>query len=168
MSAYAGRNPISKIHVYGLDCLCTVIFILEHFVHDRFTPLAQSRRMFFLTFPVLVLGSSATTSTSRGIMNLLISLAFRAHSITSEPVKNFPGFTVTNAFGRSPQWLSGTATTPASRMSGWVTSIDSSATDEIFSPPASRLLARENTTVCYSSSGLTADNDVFRPVLDLD
>lgn len=103
--------------------------------HVRLPLFAHSRRTFFLTFPVLVLGSSATTSTSRGTMNLLIALLFLAHAITSCPSICFPCFTVTNALGRSPQCASGTATTPASRMSGWVTSIDSRATDEMFSPP---------------------------------
>ena len=40
-----------------------------------------------------------------------------------------------NALGRSPQWESAMATTAASRMSGWVASIDSRATEEMFSPP---------------------------------
>ena len=103
--------------------------------HAVFTPFAQSRRMFFLNLPVLVLGSSATTSTSRGIMNLLMSLLVRAQPIKSAPWSCLPGLTVTYALGRSPQCVSGTATTPASRTSGWVTSMDSRATEEMFSPP---------------------------------
>lgn len=39
------------------------------------------------------------------------------------------------ALGRSPQWVSETATTAASRMEGWVASCDSRATEEMFSPP---------------------------------
>ena len=42
------------------------------------------------------------------------------------------------ALGRSPQWVSETATTAASRMEGWVASCDSRATEEMFSPPVGR------------------------------
>ena len=42
------------------------------------------------------------------------------------------------ALGRSPQWVSETATTAASRMEGWVASWDSRATEDMFSPPVGK------------------------------
>ena len=98
-------------------------------------PFAHSLRTFFFTFPVLVFGNSSTISTSLGTINLLIPLVCFAHSITSSPFTSWPGCTVMKALGRSPQCESATATTPTSRIDGWVASIDSKATEEIFSPP---------------------------------
>ena len=69
----------------------------------RLPPFTHSLRTFFLIFPVLVLGSSGMTSTSRGTMNLLILLILRAQSMTSFPSSCFPCLTVMNALGRSPQ-----------------------------------------------------------------
>ena len=69
----------------------------------RFAPFAHSRRTFFFNLPVLVLGSSSTISTSLGTMNLLMPLLCLAHSITSPPLSCLPPWTVTKAFGLSPQ-----------------------------------------------------------------
>ena len=114
-------------------CMYTCQFYLTWL---RSAPFAHSLRTFFFNLPVLVFGSSSTISTSRGTMNLLIPLLCLAHSITFCPSSAFPLCTVMKALGRSPQCESATATTAASRMSSCVANIDSSATDEIFSPPA--------------------------------
>ena len=46
----------------------------DHDFFSRSAPLAHSLKTFFLNLPVLVFGSSFTTSTSLGTMNLLIPL----------------------------------------------------------------------------------------------
>jgi hypothetical protein len=48
-------------------------------------PFAQSLKIFFLSFPVEVLGNSSRISTSLGTINLLIPLFSFAHSITCSP-----------------------------------------------------------------------------------
>jgi len=101
------------------------------------SPFAQALNTFFLIFPVLVFGSSSTTSHSFGTINRDIAGCSLHHCINSSFVIFFPAFTVMNAFGRSPHCSSDTAATPHSRISGWVTITDSRATDEMFSPPAS-------------------------------
>jgi hypothetical protein len=60
-------------------------------------PLAHSRSTFFFIFPVLVLGSSSTTTTSLGTINLLISLLCFAQSTTSSPLSCSLLLTVTKA-----------------------------------------------------------------------
>jgi hypothetical protein len=110
-------------------------FLESYETRFRSAPFAHSLNTFFFTFPVLVLGSSSTISTSRGTMNLLILLECLAQSITSSPLSCFPCLIVMKALGLSPQWESATATQAASRISGCVTSMDSNATDEMFSPP---------------------------------
>ena len=113
----------------------------------RFPPLAHSLSTFFLNFPVEVLGNSSKISISLGTMKRLIPLLCLAHSMMSSPVRLLlpeededeeegDFLTVMKALGRSPQWVSGTATQAASRICGWVTSIDSRAREEMFSPPA--------------------------------
>lgn len=125
----------------GLDLLRLYWSLFMFYSKSCGAPLAQSRSTFFFTLPVEVFGSSFTISTSRGIINPLIPLSYFAHLITSSPVVFFPGLMVTYAFGLSPQCESETATTAASRISECVTSIPSSATDEIFSPPGDRYWA---------------------------
>ena len=124
-----------------------------------FEPFAHSLKTFFLIFPVLVFGNSLTTSTSLGTINLLILLFFLAHVIKSSPFNSLPGCIVTKAFGLSPHCSSWTATTPASSMSGCVTSIDSRAREEIFSPPYF-----ESATELRKDCGLTTDDDILGPV----
>ncbi len=111
---------------------------LDAFIYSIFRsfPFAQSLSIFFLIFPVLVFGSSSTTSTSLGTANLLMPRWSLAHLIRSSPVSFAPDLIVMNAFGRSPQWLSDTPATPHSRMSGCVTRMLSSATEDMFSPPS--------------------------------
>lgn len=119
--------------------VCFIQNYTAHSASSLFAPFAHSLKTFFLIFPVLVFGNSLTTSTSLGTINLLISLLFFAHSITSFPSKLLPDFVVMNAFGLSPQCESATATTPHSRISGCVISALSSATEDMFSPPVETL-----------------------------
>ena len=129
-------------------------------------PLAHSLSTLFFTFPVLVLGNSLTTSTSRGTMNLLIPLVGFAHPMTSSPLICFPSCTVMKAFGLSPQCESAMATTPASKMSGCVASMDSSATDEMFSPPMMIYQPSEH-VLSKAGQSRTANDDVLCSVQDL-
>ena len=90
----------------GIACKYTLRYIYAHPGHDDcaansaacalhsrgsyalsslLPPFAQSLRMFFLSLPVLVLGSSSNISTSRGTMKRLMPLLFLAQSITSSP-----------------------------------------------------------------------------------
>lgn len=75
------------------------------------------------------------TSTSLGTMNLEMPL-WSLHHLIIASLSSFEFFfTVMYAFGRSPNFSSLTATIAHSKISGWVTRTDSSATEEMFSPP---------------------------------
>lgn len=115
--------------------LIPLLHTYNHYSITLSPPFAHCLRTFFLIFPVLVFGSSSTTSTSLGTMNLLMPGCSFANFTTSSPLKLFPLRTVMKAFGRSPQCESETATMPHSRMSGCVTMRDSTAREEMFSPP---------------------------------
>lgn len=118
--------------------ICWYIFIgVAHSPPALRSPLAQARRIFFLILPVLVFGNSSTTSHSRGIMNLDIAGWSWHHLMNASFVIFLPGLTVMKALGLSPHFSSSTAATPHSRISGCVIMTDSSATEEIFSPPES-------------------------------
>lgn len=99
------------------------------------SPFAHARRIFFLIFPVLVLGSSSTISTSFGTMKRLMAGCSLHHLMKFSWVIFLPCLTVMNALGHSPHFSSDMAATPHSRMSGCVTMTDSRATEEMFSPP---------------------------------
>src|SRR5206468_13017871 len=76
---------------------------------------SRSRRTNFWIFPVDVLGRSPN-ATAAGALKW--AMRWRQNSMSSGSLAVWPGFKVTNAFGRSPHFSSGTATTAHSITAG--------------------------------------------------
>jgi cytochrome P450 len=91
-----------------------------------------SRRTNFWTFPVPVRGSSQN-STAAGHLNF--ARFSRQNAISSSSPTSSPDFSSTNAFGRSPHFSSGIATTAASDTASCRASACSTSMLEMFSPP---------------------------------
>src|SRR5262249_16873440 len=94
--------------------------------------LARSRRVYFWTLPVEVVGSAPNT-TVRGIAKC--GRFSRQKAISSSAGAWASGRSGTTAHGVLPHFWSGRATTADSRTAGWRLSAISTSIDEMFSPP---------------------------------
>src|SRR6185503_1214026 len=93
---------------------------------------ALSRSRNFWILPVEVLGSSQNT-TARGVLNL--ARWPRQNSIISFSDTWAPALSSTKAYGVSPHFWSGLATTAAASTAGCRWSTSSTSSEEMFSPP---------------------------------
>src|SRR5437667_5928182 len=112
-----------------------------------------SRRTNFWTLPVEVLGRSPN-STAAG--HLKCAMCCLQKSMISRSLVWCPGLSVTNAFGRSPHFSSGTATTAHSITAGWRATHWSASMVEMFSPPEIMMSFLRSRSSIYPSGCHTA------------
>src|SRR3954470_14934094 len=111
-------------------------------------PANLSRRSFFENLPTEVLGTSSMNTTSSGSHHLATFGA--SQSTSSSFVSVSPGFSTTQASGRSDHlgWL--TPITAASATFGWPMIAFSRSTEEIHSPPDLMTSFVRSTSLMYA------------------
>src|SRR5213592_4196990 len=93
----------------------------------------SSRRWTFWILPELLIGNSSTNTTWRGILKL--ATRPRQCSITSRSTSVQPGASCTKATATSDSRASGSPTTAATSMAGWLIRKASTSMGSTFSPP---------------------------------
>ncbi len=94
---------------------------------------APPRSTNFWILPVAVLGSSPTKVIPRGALKC--ASRSRTNAISSSSVAGWPASSTTKACGVSPHRSLGSPTTAASPTAGCRSSVPSTSTEEMFSPP---------------------------------
>ena len=120
---------------------------------------APPRSTYFWILPVAVLGRSVTKVIPRGALNraiLSLTKPISSSSVTAEPCAS-----TTNACGVSPHFSLGSPTTAASTTAGCRSSVPSTSTEEMFSPPLMITSLIRSRISTYPSGCTTAASPVW-------